>query len=239
MLSGFESNEGKEKKMRKSFTLIELLVVIAIIAILAGMLLPALSKAREKAYQSQCTNNLKGIGQAIAFYNDDYQGFFFDRYVERYGTDDLPWGYRAYILPYIRKSANYVDNLPIFICKKDADYSGILNSSGKPIWEVYHTSYTFNGYNSYPKPPYAAGSLYNTKNSRVKNPSVVTTVQEASLLLSFSFHEPKGAFSLNALNNCAFVDGHVKFIRGYSNGSPYTFMYNPPDSGYEYRWSPF
>jgi prepilin-type N-terminal cleavage/methylation domain-containing protein/prepilin-type processing-associated H-X9-DG protein len=94
----------------RGFTLIELLVVIAIIAILAGMLLPALAKAKEKGRKTYCFNNLKQMGLAMHMYAEDNNG--------RIPRGNSPFWWQCYI-PYLggsRATRDQYNRVKVYTC---------------------------------------------------------------------------------------------------------------------------
>lgn len=234
----------------RAFSLVELLVVIAVIAILAALLLPSMARAKARAQEAVCVNNLKQINLGIHMYAAD-------------NADTLPsspgvtgglittnhWGlfYKRLVIGYLGLQAIPSAQDKVFACPADQFFYDFPSLSYEP--QSYHdqsltdySSYGFNGANGSPLNPQNPG-VFGRKQSSIKDSSRTLLVAEIPAYFPFSWHQPlklpSGKYGINdAKNVSSFVDGHISYLKIYWN--PNLVMtsanYDPP-TGYEYKRS--
>ncbi|MFA7184963.1 MAG: DUF1559 domain-containing protein [Victivallales bacterium] len=188
------------KKRIFKFTLIELLVVIAIIAILASMLLPALSKARNKAKEAHCVNNLKQLGNALNLYLGDWSGW----YPSKMETDNQCWD--AKIAPYL-------------------ELGDLVNTRHDTVFWCPSTERVYPQYTTFQRSYWANCILGNTntsyglrKESQIKNPpsgvGMVFESQDCKLYgkdCEYDYlYEYNHMFRHSSKENVFFADYHVE-----------------------------
>jgi len=207
----FQNSDSAGNKASKSaFTLIELLVVIAIIAILAAMLLPALAKAKAKAKDTQCLNNLKQFTLAMNMYNGDSQGKLMSYSDPTSGATYALWMARLSTNYNVKESSRCCPFTPI-----------VLPLSS---WTPHNPQYSFLGTADYPWSAVPIGSQF--EGSYGINSWCYT---DPSLTTAHYFQKDtniKNATMTPYFSDSIWVDGGVNYTDPFPSD-----LYNGDDSG--------